>query len=252
MKDYYYILGVQENASLSEIKSAFRKLSKKLHPDVNSNDRFFTDKFREVLEAYEVLSNESARQNYDASFSSFHDAKNEAFLYEQIKRERENINREKEKLRQEREQFNNSKAAPRPPVVSTTPKSQESSTATVWVLIIIAFCVFIFFIANSGQKPVSESHVAAVPEAVMPIAPSNESLLLEEIPKPNTGKWLKGRWKGSARGCYAPVSEISGYGNDPPRLSQRRHRRRMGLIVAVFTAGARRRRPASIPTTRAV
>lgn len=65
MKDYYYIIGVKENASIDEIKKAYRKLSIKFHPDKNDGDPFFTDRFKEILEAYEVLSDLKRREKYD-------------------------------------------------------------------------------------------------------------------------------------------------------------------------------------------
>ncbi len=64
-KDYYQILGVEKNASQDEIKSAYRKLAKKYHPDLNKDNPDAADKFKEVNEAYEVLGDEKKRQNYD-------------------------------------------------------------------------------------------------------------------------------------------------------------------------------------------
>ncbi len=64
-KDYYQILGVEKNASQDEIKSAYRKLAKKYHPDLNKDNPEAADKFKEVNEAYEVLGDEKKRQNYD-------------------------------------------------------------------------------------------------------------------------------------------------------------------------------------------
>ena len=63
-KNYYDILGVQKNASDSEIKSAFRKLSKKYHPDVNK-EAGAEEKFKEINEAYSVLSDPEKKQMYD-------------------------------------------------------------------------------------------------------------------------------------------------------------------------------------------
>ncbi len=66
MKDYYYILGVDKNCSLADIKKAYRKLSHKFHPDKNDGDTFFADRFKEILEAYEILSDANKRSNYDS------------------------------------------------------------------------------------------------------------------------------------------------------------------------------------------
>lgn len=65
-KDYYEILGVDKDASDSQIKSAYRKLAKKYHPDVNTDDKDAEAKFKEVTEAYEVLSDSEKRKQYDA------------------------------------------------------------------------------------------------------------------------------------------------------------------------------------------
>ncbi|MBG6188207.1 J domain-containing protein [Flavobacterium sp. CAN_S2] len=64
-KDYYKILGVAKNATLENIKIAYRKLSKKFHPDLNNGDKFFEEKFKEIQEAYEILSDISKRKHYD-------------------------------------------------------------------------------------------------------------------------------------------------------------------------------------------
>ena len=63
--NYYEVLGVSENADISEIKKKYRKLAMKYHPDRNSGDENATKKFREVTEAYEVLGDEKKREEYD-------------------------------------------------------------------------------------------------------------------------------------------------------------------------------------------
>src|SRR5690554_5987940 len=64
-KSYYDILGVSKNATENEIKSAYRKLAKKYHPDLNPGDKQAAEKFKEVNEAYEILSDPQKRANYD-------------------------------------------------------------------------------------------------------------------------------------------------------------------------------------------
>ncbi|MEH2462968.1 DnaJ C-terminal domain-containing protein [Nostoc sp.] len=64
-KDYYAILGVSKTASQEEIKQAFRKLARKYHPDVNPNNKQAEARFKEVSEAYEVVSDVDKRKKYD-------------------------------------------------------------------------------------------------------------------------------------------------------------------------------------------
>ncbi|TDH29319.1 J domain-containing protein [Segetibacter sp. 3557_3] len=65
MKNYYQILNISSNASQQEIKKAFRKLALKFHPDKNNNNKLAEEKFKEIQEAYSVLSNHLKRREYD-------------------------------------------------------------------------------------------------------------------------------------------------------------------------------------------
>lgn len=77
-KNYYITLGIKNTASLEEIKSAFRKLAKKYHPDKNHENEHSDSFFKEIQEAYEVLSNYEKRRKYDQKFAY-------ANTYEQIR-----------------------------------------------------------------------------------------------------------------------------------------------------------------------
>jgi len=76
MKNYYYILGVHTRATEQEIKSAYRRLAVRLHPDKNSGDKFFEERFKDIKEAYETLLDDLMKSDYDIKLrlhsSGFH------------------------------------------------------------------------------------------------------------------------------------------------------------------------------------
>jgi curved DNA-binding protein len=63
--DYYKVIGVDKTASADEIKNAYRKLARKMHPDLNPDDKEANKKFQQLSEAYEVLSDQEKRKKYD-------------------------------------------------------------------------------------------------------------------------------------------------------------------------------------------
>ena len=64
-QDYYTLLGVSRNAKEADIKKAYRRLARKLHPDVNPGDKTAEEKFKKIQEAYDVLSEPKKRAIYD-------------------------------------------------------------------------------------------------------------------------------------------------------------------------------------------
>lgn len=67
MLNYYQILGISQDATQDEIKKSFRNLALKYHPDKNRNSEESNQKFMKIIEAYEVLSDERTRKNYDSN-----------------------------------------------------------------------------------------------------------------------------------------------------------------------------------------
>lgn len=70
MPNYYEILGIEPEATLEDIKKSFRNLALKYHPDKNKNSEESRQLFMKIVEAYEVLSDEQARKNYDVAAGS--------------------------------------------------------------------------------------------------------------------------------------------------------------------------------------
>src|SRR5438552_16565436 len=70
-KDYYKALGVSKTAKPAEIKAAYRKLARKYHPDANKGDATSEERFKEISEAYNVLSDSKRRAEYDEARSLF-------------------------------------------------------------------------------------------------------------------------------------------------------------------------------------
>lgn len=71
MKNYYQTLGIKRDASSDDIKKAYRKLAQKFHPDKNDGDKFFEERFKEIQEAYEVLSDLYEKGKYDTNYDYF-------------------------------------------------------------------------------------------------------------------------------------------------------------------------------------
>ena len=76
-RDYYEVLGIGRNADAKEIKKAYRKLAKKYHPDMNPGDKQAEQKFKEITEAYNVLSDTEKKKLYDQyGFAAFEEGGN--------------------------------------------------------------------------------------------------------------------------------------------------------------------------------
>ncbi len=77
--DFYIVLGVDRSAGVGDIKKAYKRLARRLHPDINPGDREAEARFRQVLDAYETLMDPDRRRRYDAGQLSSADAADDGF-----------------------------------------------------------------------------------------------------------------------------------------------------------------------------
>lgn len=102
MKDYYKILGLESNASIEQIKNAYRLRAKKFHPDKHKNDKFFEERFIEVREAYCILIDPNKKHRYDNELLKSELNRNESLL----KKEQE-LKKKEAELRQKEYNLHN-------------------------------------------------------------------------------------------------------------------------------------------------
>ncbi len=91
-KDYYKILGLDTNkVNAEEIKNAFREQAKKYHPDVNGGDEKTEERFKDINEAYRVLSSANSRRKYDRMWNTHIGKKKDKKAYEESKRDKDSL-----------------------------------------------------------------------------------------------------------------------------------------------------------------
>src|SRR5437764_10524035 len=80
--DFYVILGVDREATLADVKRAYKRLARRYHPDINPGDRMAAAQFRQIAEAYETLSDMERRRRYDTTGAMTPDGGGPAFGFE--------------------------------------------------------------------------------------------------------------------------------------------------------------------------
>ena len=91
-KDYYKILGLESNkVTMLQVKTAYREQAKKYHPDVNINDKRFEERFKDINEAYKVLSDSSSKRKYDRMWNRHVGKSKTKVSYQESKRNRDSL-----------------------------------------------------------------------------------------------------------------------------------------------------------------
>ncbi len=94
MEDFYKVLGVPRTATESELKSAYRKLAKRYHPDTHPGDKECEERFRQINEAYDTLSNPTKRSKYDREYKTDNRRKTESGKSEETRKRNPNVSPE--------------------------------------------------------------------------------------------------------------------------------------------------------------
>jgi len=139
IKNYYQVLGVDINATTEDIKKAYRKHATKFHPDKHDGDKFFEDKFKELQEAYEILSDELKRAAYDRTFKQQYAGTN-ATNYSESK----STYQQPEPPRQEQKTYSDTKtkATYQPPTPKPVDEKVERRNRNIVIGLITGFIFF--------------------------------------------------------------------------------------------------------------
>lgn len=212
MKNYYHILGVEKTASAEEIKTAFRKLSKKFHPDVNAGDQFFADRFKDIQEAYDTLTDEDKREEYDKKLYSFFNRGFDREFLEGLKRRQEEKRRteelkrkEEEKLREEQFRREAEEAwAQEEQARAAAARKRKRGKVVLWMVTILPVLILagLYFARILPQintaAPQPADTVAKVPVTDSSAVAKADTVAAKKSPlaKDRRVRSLNGRWSG--------------------------------------------------------
>lgn len=238
MRDYYYILGISDNASEQEIKTAYRKLSLKFHPDKNNGEKFFEERFKQIQEAYEALSTSANRKLYDERLYQFKSSRNNRDnlkskeeelrrkFEEQLKEKEEEIrnnyqNREnkiKEEFLQKQKNSSNNKHA------RSEVKPEQNNQKTLYVVLGIGFIIVIFLLIfnilsnRNNIESTSISNENMTPKEVI----SKTSKSIE--PDTTSNSQIEMRSYSVGNDVYKiPLSEVNEFLQDFPHAKPLKH-----------------------------
>lgn len=147
LPNYYYILGLEFGASDEDIKVAYRKLSKKFHPDMNGGDKFFEQMFKEIQIAYEILSDPLRRAKYLKDYKNQYSGN-----------KTNNASQQKENTREQTSR--SEKQNPQPNSTSNSkPNRAKGKFSYSWLLITLPILIIFGLVKSSIQKSIRENAV---------------------------------------------------------------------------------------------
>ncbi|OYX26419.1 MAG: hypothetical protein B7Z06_05710 [Flavobacteriales bacterium 32-35-8] len=102
MKNYYQILGLERDASKEDIKKAYKTYATKFHPDKQNGDKFFEERFKEILEAYEILSDDYKKANYDSKSKTNFSTGSSQYYKQYYSKSEEDLKKERKRAKRKR------------------------------------------------------------------------------------------------------------------------------------------------------
>ena len=154
-KDFYYILGIKRDANKDEIKSAYRKLSLKFHPDHNNGDKFFEERFKEITDAYKTLSNDEMRIIYDETLLSKIKDSNYKVPAENDSQQ----NKQHDFKKSNNNSSNSNYSKPSEQASNRTSQSKKKSNGLAGFLITTAILIFIAFIRTAIRDSIKNDAI---------------------------------------------------------------------------------------------
>ncbi|WP_316786419.1 J domain-containing protein [Pedobacter frigiditerrae] len=146
MSTFYDILGIPSNASKEQIKTAYRKLSIKFHPDKNDGDAYFSQMFQQINEAYTILFDEEERRKYDLNLSEQSELKKHS---ERLKKLEEELAYKNQLLKEKRNSFVNN---PISNIEKTSKKTEKAFSLKIKHVKYFLWVIIIGFIIAIGMK----------------------------------------------------------------------------------------------------
>ena len=158
MTNSYKILGVKDFASAEEVKTAYRKLSKKFHPDVNDGDKFFEERFKEIQNAYEILCDSRRKETHDTKLKSTFSNSGE-FNFKENNKTESKEEPKKEKSTTENSNDTNSKNKTQSSNTNTTtshtfskPKSKPFNFHPIGIVVIVIVVIIVIVSLKKKQQ----------------------------------------------------------------------------------------------------
>jgi len=194
MTNCYKILGVKDFASSDEVKTAYRKLSKKFHPDVNDGDKFFEERFKEIQNAYEILCDYRRKEIHDSKLRTSSASSSDFNFKEESKtNSKEEPKKDESASGNRQDTYSNKKTEssntkPSPSQASTNPKSKTFTLQPVgiFIIVIVVIGIIIGLSKNKKETYTNQQSEYSIPQSNTSDYYSNQTVQAPTYQNPET------------------------------------------------------------------